>query len=182
MQENIDLFAIDGSELGTCKWLKARFRLKDPENTKPIKGKIFNHSREAKADIDRQVNQLLKDGHIVRSCSPYTAATLLVKKKTGEMRLVQDFRDVNRVIEDDFFPPPTFSEILQKVGSQQPKIFSSVDLRSAYSQILLEDGISQDLCSFIPASGTYSFKRMSFGLKNSPALFQLAMNKFHLKL
>lgn len=177
MKGNIDLFALDNSELGTCKWLKAKFRLKNPHNTKPIKGKIFNHSREAQEEIDRQIEQLLKDGHIVRSCSPYTAATLLVRKKTGEQRLVQDFREVNKIIEDDFYPPPTFSEILQKVGRARPQIFSSVDLRSAYSQILIEDGISQDLCSFITANGTFSFKRMSFGVKTSPAIFQMVMNK-----
>ena len=39
MQENIDLFALDNSELGTCKWLKAKFRLKNPHNTNQLKGR-----------------------------------------------------------------------------------------------------------------------------------------------
>ena len=80
IQDNVDLFAMSNSELPACKWLKAVFKLKDP-NAKPVRGRVFQHSMEAKKEIEKQINQILKDGFIERSCSPFTSSNMLVKKR-----------------------------------------------------------------------------------------------------
>ena len=175
LRNNTDLFALSNSELPACKWIKAVFRLKDP-NSKPVRGKVFSHSKEAREEIDRQVAQLLKDGFIERSCSPFTSSVMLVKKKDGTLRMVQDNRPINKLLEDEIFVPNTLAEIFEKVGAENPLIFSSVDLRSAYQQIEIEEGPSRDYSAFVCSTGCYRFSRMSFGMKSAPAKFMLLMS------
>lgn len=175
IQENIDLFAVSNAELPGCTLMRATFKLKDP-NAKPVRGRVFSHSKEAKAEIERQVTELLKDDFIERSCSPFSSSVMLVKKSDGSLRMVQDNRPINKLLEEEIFVPNTLAEIVERVGAENPTIFSSVDLRNAYQQIILEEGPSRDYCAFVCHLGTYSPKRLTFGLQAAPAKFMLLMS------
>ena len=175
IQENIDMFAMSNSELPGCTLMKATFKLKD-QNCKPVRGRLFNHSKEARNEIERQVAQLLKDDFIERSCSPFSSSVMLVKKSDGSQRMVQDNRPINKLLEEEIFVPNTLSEIVERVGAERPKLFSSVDLRSAYQQIEIEEGPSRDYCAFVCHLGHFTFKRMSFGIQSAPAKFMKLMS------
>ena len=175
LQDNIDLFALTNAELPGCTLMKAKFELKDP-NSKPVRGHVFNYSQNAKLEIEKQVAQLLKDDFIERSRSPYSSSALLVKKSDNTLRFCQDYRNINKILKPEFYNPSTLAEIVERVGAQQPKIFSSIDLRSAYYQILVEEGPSRDYCAFTCHLGTFAFKRMSFGIQSAPAKFMMLMN------
>ncbi|ORD99557.1 POL3 [Hepatospora eriocheir] len=54
-------------------------------------------------------------------------------------------------------------------------IFSQIDLKSGYYQILM-DKESIPLTSFVLPFGQFEFLRMPFGLSNTPGTFQRAMN------
>ena len=175
IQDNVDLFAMSNSELPACKWLKAVFKLKDP-NAKPVRGRVFQHSMEAKKEIEKQINQLLKDGFIERSCSPFTSSNMLVKKKDGSLRMVQDNRPINKLLQEEIYAPNTLAEIVERVGSENPTIYSSVDLRSAYQQIEIEEGPSRDYSAFTCHLGVFQFRRMSFGMSSTPAKFMMLIS------
>jgi len=55
------------------------------------------------------------------------------------------------------------------------KCFTTLDLKSGYWQIKLEDD-SQEKTSFTCHKGLFQLKVMPFGLNNAPAIFQELMN------
>ena len=176
LQENIDMFALSNAELPGCTITEAVFELKDP-NSKPVRGKVFNHSKEAREEIERQVTEMLKNGTIERSRSPWSSSCMLVKKSDGSQRMVQDYRPINALLKEEYFSPNTLAEIVERVGATQPTIFSSIDLRSAYNQIRVQKGASRDYCAFVCHLGTFSSRVMPFGLCSCPANFMMMITE-----
>ena len=100
-----------------------------------------------------------------------------VRKKSGEIRLCVDFRNLNRASNQDNYPVPPMEQILQMVlGSE---LFSLLDAFSGYNQVLVaeEDRLKT---TFRTKWGTFSYRRMPFGLINIGDTFQRAMDiDFH---
>ena len=67
---------------------------------------------------------------------------------------------------------PNIHEMLSPLESA--KVFTTIDLSSAYHQILVTDE-SKDMAVFITTEGPFSFTRIPFGLASS--VFQRMMNK-----
>ena len=95
------------------------------------------------------------------------------RKKTGEIRLYFDLKNVNKVSPKDNYPLPKMDHILQRVvGSSR---ISLLDGFSGNNQILvhLDD---QEKTSFTTPWGTFVYVKMPFGLKNAGATFQREMD------
>jgi hypothetical protein len=80
-----------------------------------------------------QVTELLKQGLIRKSTSPFGAPVLFVKKRTGECRVCVDYRALNKVTIPNRYPLPRIDDLLDKM--QGAKVFSVLDILSAYHQI-----------------------------------------------
>ncbi len=91
--------------------------------------------------VDEQIKDMLEQGVIQHSASPWNSPLFLVPKKDGN--IVIDFRRVNEVTEDDRYPLPVLRDLLQSLG-QGNKIFSSLDLLSGYWQIPMAPKIQGD--------------------------------------
>ncbi|EGT42489.1 hypothetical protein CAEBREN_28442 [Caenorhabditis brenneri] len=76
-------------------------------------------------------------------------------------------------VDDECHPLPTSEDIF---GRLQGKVFSQIDLRDAYLQVELDDE-SQKLAVINTHLGLFRYKRMAFGLKTAPAIFQKIMDK-----
>ena len=61
--------------------------------------------------------------------------------------------------------------MLQRIGSQKPTIFGTVDFAQAYHQAALTLATKKHT-SFILYSGVYQVTRLPFGLKQAPSHFQ----------
>ncbi len=83
------------------------------------------------------VNDILEQGVIQESRSPWNSPLFLVPNKDGTFRLVIDFRRVNAVTLDEYYPLPVISNLLMSLGRGN-SIFTSLDLLSGYCQVELE--------------------------------------------
>ena len=95
------------------------------------------------------------------------------RKKTGEIRLCVDLRNVNKVSLKDNYPLPKMDHILQRVvGASR---ISLLDGFSGYNQILVHPD-DQEKIAFTTPWGTFKYVKIPFGLKNVGATFQRAMD------
>ena len=144
------------------------------EDSKPVWRHQYRLSFEEKKELQKQVAELIEQGFIRPSTSPYNAPVLFVKKKDGSLRLCVDYRLLNDETVKDRFPLPLIDEIFDTVGSA--KIFSKLDLMSGFYQIRVA-GEDIPKTAFSTASGHYEWTVMPFGLTNAPATFQRFMNQ-----
>ena len=124
--------------------------------------------------VESETTGLLRNGQAVLTDSPWNSNIVMVKRKHGEhYRMCTDSRSLNNVTAPVYFPIPRIEEILARAA--QCTWFSSLDLRSAYSQVpLTEESIPKT--AFSTHSGKYAYKVMPFGLIGAPATFQKLMH------
>lgn len=168
----IDIFAKDDEPLTTNNFYEQNLETVD---NNPVYIKQYRLPHSQKDEIDRQVKKMLNEGIIEPSISSYNSPLLLVPKNGpgGEksMRLVVDYRAVNKKFVSDKFPLPRIEEILDQLG--RAKYFS--DLKSGFHQIPLDEK-SRKITSFTTDSGSFQFTRLPFGLSVAPNSFQRMMN------
>ncbi len=66
--------------------------------------------------MQRKVDELLAEGVIQESHSPWNSPLFLVSKKNGSYRPVIDFRKVNALTVPDPYPLLILSDVLQSLG------------------------------------------------------------------
>lgn len=169
-----DIFHLPGDSLNTTNLYKQSIRLKP--NVSPVYSKPYRLPQSQKAEINKQIKEMLENDIIEESQSEWASPILLVPKKTdanGEKkwRLVVDYRKVNEVIENDKFPLPNITEIFDSLSGAM--YFSTLDLNQSYYQIELNPE-SRKYTAFI-ADKHYQMKRLPMGLKTSPNAFSRAM-------
>ena len=97
-----------------------------------------------------------------------------MKKADGSLRLVCDWRQLNKITIDNEACLPNMDDLFDTV--QGCKYFTKLDLHSGYNQVRIrEDDIPKTAIN--TPLGHFQFKVMGFGLCNAPATFQSLMNE-----
>jgi hypothetical protein len=125
------------------------------------------------AELKVQLNELLGNGYIHPSSSPWGGPALFVKKKDQSLRLCVKYQPLNAVIIKNKYPLPHSDILFDQLT--HARVFSKVDLRSGYQQIKIRP---EDVpkTAFSTRYGLYEYLLVSFGLTNAPAHFMYLMN------
>jgi len=125
-------------------------------------------------ELKKQIEELLEKQFIRPSVSPWGAPVLLVKKKDGSSRLCVDNRQLNKLTIKNKYPLPRINDLMdQQHGAS---MFSKIDLRSGYHQILVKVEDVEKI-AFRSRYGHYEYVVMLFGVSNAPALFMDYVNR-----
>ncbi len=123
-------------------------------------------------ELKVQLEKLLTKGYIKPSKSPYGAPVFFVHKD-GTLRMCVDYRALNKVTMKNQYPLPRIDDLFDRLLGVN--VFSRIDLRSGYYQILIAEGDEENIACHI-RYGSYEFLVMPFGLTNAPATFCTLMN------
>ncbi|KAJ9509777.1 hypothetical protein QJQ45_011617 [Haematococcus lacustris] len=134
---------------------------------------MYRLSKPEQEELKRQIQDYLSKGMIEPSSSPYAAPILFVQKKSGELRMCIDYRQLNKLTLRDQYPLPRIDDLFDRLSGCS--VFSSLDLQAGYHQIRITP---EDVpkTAFRTPEGHFQFKVLSFGLTNAPATFQRVMN------
>lgn len=104
------------------------------------------------------------------------ASPLVVTPKDGgkDVRLCVDMRKANKAIYPEKHPLPTFDEIMPHLD--RCKLFSKIDLVKAFHQIELAPS-SREITTFVTPDAYYRYKRLMFGMKVAPEIFQRCIER-----
>lgn len=156
---------------GTTPLLEHHIRLENPE---PIKQRYRPQNPYMQQVIREEVDQMLRDGIIEPSNSPWNSPVVIVRKKDGKHRFCIDFQKVNAVTKKDAYPLPHILGILDKL--RQAKFISSIDLHQGYWQVRLSPDSKQITAFTVPGVGLFQFRVMPFGLHSAGSTFQRLMD------
>ena len=169
LQSFPDVFATSAHPVGLCNIRPLRIEATGP----PICQLVYHTPLTKRRIISDLVDEMLQQGIIHPSSSPWASPVTLVPKSDGSTRFCVDFRKLNSVRKKDRWPLPRISDIVDNLG--QSHIFSTMDLKSAYHQIPVHP-TDIEKSAFICHRGLFEFVRMPFGLANAPACLQRIMD------
>ena len=142
---------------------------------RPIATKSRRHSFQDTIFIEKKIQDLLSDGIIEPSKSPWRAQVLVTTNENHKRRMVVDYsQTINRFTLLDAYPLPHMNNLIQKIASY--RVFTTVDLRDAYHQIPIRDS-DKPYTAFEACGNLYQFRRIPFGVTNGVACFQRVIDE-----
>ena len=169
LKEYADIFSLHPSDLGTTDQITHSINTGDHE---PIRQPPRRLPFSLRSKTNELVQEMLDQGVIQPSKSPWASPVVLVEKKDGSVRFCVDYRRLNAVTKMEVFPLPRIDDSLDMLSKS--KFFSTLDLASGFWQVKMEPN-SREKTAFVTHSGLYEFSVMPFGLVNAPSTFQRLM-------
>ena len=127
-----------------------------------------------KDEIREEIKNMMNNGIVRESSSPYASPLIVAKKKDGFNRMCVDYRNLNLATVADPAPMTTTEDLFGKLGKCQ--YYSTIDPSKGYWQILIAEK-NMHKTTFVTMDGCYKFLRMSFEMKNSGATLVRGMRK-----
>ena len=141
----------------------------DPD-VKPI---VINKCRvltNLKSRVCTKIKEMEKQKIIAKVEEPtdWVSRLVVAIKKSGDLRICIDPRELNKAVGRELYPLPVIDDILPELTNA--KVFSSFDLKNGYWHCVLENE-SSALTTFQTPVGRYRWLRLPFGLNASSEIF-----------
>ncbi len=109
------------------------------------------------------MSQLLREGIIGPSNSPWRAQVVVTRNENNKRRMVVDYsQTLNRFTLLDAYPLPRIDDTIKAIAQYQ--VFSTIDLRSAYHQVKIKES-DKPYTAFQAGHALYQFTRIPFGVE-----------------
>ena len=111
--EERDVFAKDDNDIGSEPELKMEINTHD---NVPVQKTYNSIPRPLYEEVKNHIQDLINRGYVVRSKSSWSSPVVIVRKKSGDMRLCCNFRALNQRTVPDRHPLPRIQETLVNLG------------------------------------------------------------------
>ena len=169
-KEYAHIFALESLDMGHISLVKHRIKL---NNYTPFKERYRQILPNLFEEVKNHLNEMIQVGAIRHSNSPWASTVVLVRKKDGSLHFCIDLRRLNARTIKDAYSLPHIDETLVCLGGAV--IFTSLDLKSGYWQVEMDEESKVLTAFMVSPLGFYECERMPFGLTNAPATFQCLM-------
>lgn len=168
VKRRISSFSRHKGDIGYTTLIEHEIDLIDP---KPFKIKPYKLSFDEQAAAVAYIQQLLKEGQIQPSKSPFSSPAFLKPKpnQPGLWRLLIDFRKLNTMTRAWSMPLPYMSDLQQKIARFQ--YFATMDVTSGFYNVPVKPEHRQYTAFNLRNIGLFEWLVMPMGLKNAPATF-----------
>ena len=127
LQDFLPTLAFGPENLGHCTLFPHSI---DTGDHKPIRSNPYPRSEAEREEINRQVDEMIEQGVVRASFSPWASPIVLVGKPDGSKRMCVDLRKVNAITKKDVYPMPNIEVILSSL--RNCSYFTALDLNSGY--------------------------------------------------
>lgn len=165
-----DVFATNSSDLGRTSIAQHTI---DTGDSRPIKQPCYRIPVHLREEMGKLTEEMLSNGVIEESKSPWSSPVVLVRKKDGSMQFCVDYRKLNAVTHKDVHPLPRVDDCLDALCGA--RVFSTLDCASGYWQVEVDER-DREKTAFSNGCNLFQFRVMPFGLTNAPATFQRLMD------
>jgi hypothetical protein len=90
---------------------KVKFSIELIPGTAPISMRSYRVSRLELVELKKQIDELLENGYIIPSTSPWVTPVLFVEKKEWTKRMCIDYRSLNEVTIKNKYPLPKIEDL-----------------------------------------------------------------------
>lgn len=139
----------------------------------PIQTRSRRHNESDQKFIDAEVERMLREGIITPSRSPWRAQALVIDHGSKKRLVIDYSQTINRFTQLNAYPLPRITDMIEKISKF--KVFSSIDLKSAYHQIPIKEE-ERKFTAFEASGKLFEFSRVPFGVTNGVACFQQVIN------
>ncbi|GJR22210.1 putative reverse transcriptase domain-containing protein [Tanacetum coccineum] len=116
---------------------QVEFRIDLIPGAAPVARAPYRLAPSEMKELSKQLQELSEKGFIRPSSSPWGAPVLFVKKKDGSFRMCIDYRELNKLTIKNRYPLPRIDDLFDQL--QGSSVYSKIDLRSGYHQLLFMD-------------------------------------------
>ena len=193
LQDKHKAFVGTDGKIGTCSIFQLKLQLKP--GAKPFRKKQYRMSPHVRAIADEQIKDFLAQG-IIESCdSEYSSPLLVVTKGQKKShkhvpqdeskqtyRIVTDLRELNSRLVNTTRLVPNIDDLIDSIchrykdPNSKPKYFTSLDLKAAYHQCVLEKD-SRHLTAFEWGNACYAWAKLPMGLNGASGVLVKTINK-----
>ena len=139
-------------------------------DAEPHAARPYRLSAQDEDRIAATIRELLDNGLIEPSISPWLSPCFLVNKKGGEKRMVIDYGRLNAATIKTPFALPRIDDLFDRL--RNCKIFSKLDLTSGYHQLRVKEEDQYKTAFTTTRHGNFHWLTMPFGLVGAPWSFQ----------
>jgi len=108
------------------------------ETFKLQKGRIYPLSKMEREEVQKFVEDQLREEYIRSSKSPQMSLVFFVGKKDSNKRMVMDYCNLNDQTIKNNYLLPLITELIDNIGSK--KVFTKMDLRWRFNNMRIKEG------------------------------------------